>query len=58
VVTVEVLSDNISAVREDSPAIELKNLDQGVRQTTETIGIITMATAGTAMIHRARGAES
>jgi hypothetical protein len=45
-------------MREDSPEIELKNLDHGVRQTTETIGIITMAMAGTAMVHRARGAES
>jgi hypothetical protein len=57
VATSEVRNDNTSAVREVSLEIELKKLDQSVRQKTASTGTITIATAGKAANHNPLGAD-
>jgi hypothetical protein len=53
----EVRNDNTSAVREVSFEIEVKKLDQSVRQKTANTGTTTIATAGKAISHNPPGVD-
>jgi hypothetical protein len=57
VATSEVRNDNTSAVREVSSEINVKKLDQSVRQKTASTGTITIAAAGKATNHNPLGAD-
>jgi hypothetical protein len=53
----EVRNDNTRAVRDVSFEIDVKKLDQSVRQKTASTGTITIATAGKAINHNPLGAD-
>jgi len=57
VATSEVRNDNTRAVRDVSFEIDVKKLDQSVRQKTASTGTITIATAGKAINHNPLGAD-
>jgi hypothetical protein len=57
VATSEVRNDNSRAVRDVSFEIDVKKLDQSVRQKTASTGTVTIATAGKAANHNPLGAD-